>query len=160
MIRTCLFALLIAIASCKEAPKKEKTKIEEKFLLMEVDKDFSRLSEQKGMKAAFLEYIDSNGVLLRANNFPMLGADAVDYLIAQNDSTYILQWEPRNGEVAQSGELGYTYGIYALRPTATDTVLYGTYVSIWKKQKNGKWKFVLDTGNEGLGEIQPEEEEQ
>jgi ketosteroid isomerase-like protein len=26
----------------------------------------------------------------------------------------------------------------------------GTYVSIWKKDQFGNWKFVLDTGNEGL----------
>jgi ketosteroid isomerase-like protein len=33
-----------------------------------------------------------------------------------------------------------------------DTVLRGTYVSVWKKQKDGKWKFMLDTGNEGIGQ--------
>ncbi len=27
----------------------------------------------------------------------------------------------------------------------------GTYVYIWKKDSNGKWKFVLNSGNEGLG---------
>jgi hypothetical protein len=26
----------------------------------------------------------------------------------------------------------------------------GTYVSIWKKDENGNWKWVLDTGNPGL----------
>jgi len=119
---------------------------------MEVDRAFSVMSEEKGMKAAFLEYIDSNGVLLRPGNLPIAGADAIDYLIQQNDSAYTLKWEPRNGAVSKSGELGYTYGIYALRPSIKDTIIYGTYVSIWKKEKSGKWKFVLDTGNEGIGD--------
>jgi hypothetical protein len=26
----------------------------------------------------------------------------------------------------------------------------GTYCTVWKKDKDKKWKFVLDTGNEGL----------
>lgn len=26
----------------------------------------------------------------------------------------------------------------------------GKYVTIWEKQSNGSWKFVLDCGNEGL----------
>jgi ketosteroid isomerase-like protein len=39
-----------------------------------------------------------------------------------------------------------------MRPNSKDTVIYGTYTSIWKKEKNGKWKFVLDTGNEGIGD--------
>jgi len=124
----------------------------DKLNMMDADRAFSKMSEEKGMKNAFLEYIDSNGVLLRPNQLPVIGADAIDYLIQQNDSAYTLKWEPRNGTVAQSGDLGYTYGIYALQPKQKDTILYGTYVSIWKKQANGQWKYVLDSGNEGIGE--------
>jgi len=102
------------------------------------------------MKNAFIEYIDSNGVLLRPGHLPIIGANAIDYLIQQDDTGYTLSWEPRNAEVAKSGEMGYTYGIYAMRPKAKDTVIYGTYVSVWKKQQDGKWKLLLDTGNEGV----------
>ena len=119
--------------------------------MLEADRAFSRLSEEKGMKQAFLEYIDSNGVLLRPNHLPLLGADAIDFLIQQNDSAFTLKWEPRTGTVARSGELGYTYGIYELKPGTKDTIIYGNYVSIWKKQSDGKWKYVLDSGNEGIG---------
>ena len=63
-----------------------------------------------------------------------------------------MQWKPKGGTIAQSGELGYTYGLYVLKPAGKDTTLYGTYVSIWKKQTDGSWKFVLDSGNEGIGE--------
>ncbi len=83
---------------------------------------------------------------------PLLGADAIDFLIQQNDSSYTLKWEPKNGAVASSGDLGYTYGVYVLKPSTIDTLIYGTYVSIWKKGIDGKWKFVLDSGNEGIGE--------
>ncbi|MEY2916358.1 MAG: hypothetical protein RIS73_72 [Bacteroidota bacterium] len=127
---------------------------EEKQKMMDADRAFSKLSVQKGMKNAFLEYIDSNGVLLRPNQFPIVGADAIDFLIQINDSTYTLQWEPKSGAIAQSGELGYTYGLYALKPSGKDTTIYGTYVSIWKKQSDGSWKFVLDSGNEGVGEVE------
>jgi len=125
----------------------------DKLNMMEADRAFSKMSEEKGMKAAFLEYIDSNGVLLKPNRLPIVGADAIDYLIQQSDTGYTLKWEPRTGAVAHSGELGYTYGIYALTPNHQDTVIYGTYVSIWKKEVSGKWKYVLDSGNEGIGEV-------
>ena len=125
---------------------------DDKVKMMEADRAFSRLSEAKGMKNAFLDYIDSNGVLLRPDHLPLLGADAIDFLIQQNDSSYTLKWEPRNGTVAASGELGYTYGLYILRPSSKDTLIYGNYVSIWKKQADGAWKYILDSGNEGLGE--------
>ena len=115
------------------------------------------MSEEKGMKTAFIEYIDSNGVLLRPNRLPIIGADAIDYLIQQNDSDFTMTWEPKNGAIARSGELGYTYGIYAIRPANKDTILYGTYVSIWKKDKSGTWKYVLNSGNEGIEDINDEQ---
>lgn len=148
-----LLSFLTLVASCRFFEKKDKRNAEDEMLkMMDADRAFSKLSEEKGMKTAFLEYIDSNGVLLRPNHLPLVGADAIDFLIMQNDSSYILKWEPKGGTVANSGELGYTYGVYALRPSARDTMIYGNYVSIWKKQADGSWKYVLDSGNEGISE--------
>lgn len=154
MKRLLLFSLLFSlVGSCKYFDKKYKAGSEDdKMKMMEADRAFSRQSEAKGMKNAFLDYIDSNGVLLRAGHAPLMGADAIDFLVQQNDSAYTLKWEPKNGVVAASGDLGYTYGIYVLRPGTKDTLLYGTYVSVWKKQSDGNWKFVLDSGNEGIGD--------
>lgn len=157
----CFFSLL-SIFSCrqKDAEKNPSPSIsqadekENMLQIMEADKSFSNLSMEKGMKNAFIEYMDSNGILLRPDQHPIVGADAIDYLSQLNDSGYVLQWEPSEAIVAQSGDLGFTYGIYTLTPTAKDTVLKGTYVSIWRKQKNGSWKFLLDSGNEGLGNHQ------
>ena len=153
-----LFVTVMLLASCIFPKKKEpQADAFAKMEMMDADRAFSKMSEEKGMKTAFIEYLDSNGVLLRPNHLPIAGADAVDFLIQQNDTDYTMSWEPRNGVIAKSGELGYTYGIYALRPSTKDTVIYGTYVSIWKKEKGGRWKYVLDSGNEGLGENLPEQ---
>jgi ketosteroid isomerase-like protein len=150
-----LFIVIIGLmfSSCKNRDNNNKAGAFAKMDMMNADREFSAMSEKKGMKAAFIEYLDSNGVLLRPNRLPIAGADAVDFLIQQSDSDYTLTWEPKNGYVAKSGELGYTYGIYALRPSVKDTIIYGTYVSIWKKEKDGTWKYVLDTGNQGIGDI-------
>lgn len=103
------------------------------------------------MKNAFMQFIDSNGVLLRPDVTPVIGADAIDYLTATNDTGFTMSWQPESVVASRSGDLGYSYGIYKLIPKNADTVLYGTYVSIWKKNADGKWKFVLDSGNEGIG---------
>jgi ketosteroid isomerase-like protein len=116
--------------------------------MKKADIAFSDLSKQKGMTAAFLEYIDSTGVLLRPGHYPIIGKDAQTFLRAGEDSSFTLTWEPSAAEISASGELGFTYGIYTL--DLRDTAIKGTYVSIWKKQADGKWKFVLDTGNQGL----------
>jgi ketosteroid isomerase-like protein len=148
-------SLLIIIwfaASCNEKKEAITDTNTQRIELMNTDKAFSSLSEEKGMKAAFIEYIDSNGVLLKPDHLPIAGANAIDYLIQQNDTAFTLTWQPHNAVVAKSGDIGYTYGIYSFQPKLTDTILYGTYVSIWKKQSDGSWKFVLDSGNEGIGD--------
>jgi len=138
------------MAACTFSQKKaDLIKENSKDRLLQADREFSAMSAKEGMKNAFLEFIDSNGVLLRPGTVPIAGADAVDYLIAQNDTGYTMTWQATDGMVALSGEMGYTYGTYQLRPKGRDTVLQGTYVNIWKKQSDGKWKFVLDSGNEG-----------
>jgi ketosteroid isomerase-like protein len=143
--------LLITQSSCRSKTEADRKKALENMI--NTDKAFSEMSSQQGMKRAFIEFIDNNGVLLRANHLPIIGADAIDYLSRVNDSTYKLTWMVTGGNISSSEDLGYTYGIYKL--AMKDTSIRGTYVSIWKKQANGKWKFVLDSGNQGIGEKQP-----
>jgi ketosteroid isomerase-like protein len=156
MNKLLLFIVIVCTtSSCNLfSSKKPASGPEDKQKMIDADKAFSAMSVEKGMKNAFLEYIDSNGVLLKPNRYPIIGADAIDYLIQMDDSAYTLEWQPKFGAVAASGDLGYTYGLYALKPKGKDTTIYGTYISIWKKQSDGSWKFVLDSGNEGLSEEQ------
>lgn len=149
----CTFILFcFAISACK--PKEENnfaTADNNKEALLETDRQFANMCSQKGMKEAYLDYIDSNGVLLRPNAFPIVGADAVDFIIAQKTEDLMLTWRPKDAAVAASGELAYTYGTYKIEVKGTAENLQGSYVTIWRKQIDGKWKFVLDTNNEGLG---------
>lgn len=120
--------------------------------VMDADRAFSKYSEEKGLRAAFTEYIDSNGILLRPNIVPLVEGNAMDFISMADDKDFMMTWEPKSAMVAASGELAFTYGIYSMKPNNSDSVQYGTYVTIWKKQANGKWKFVLQSGNEGVGE--------
>ena len=145
-MKLLLLILCLTTLACNLAADQKKWKAE----LMKTDREFSDMSRQKGMKSAFIDYIDNDGILLRTNHMPIVGADAIDFLSLVNDSSYTLTWSPKAAHVAESGDLGFTYGTYDLK--LSDTLLKGNYVSIWKKQKDGKWKFVLDSGNEGLGD--------
>jgi len=119
--------------------------------LLNTDRAFSKMSEEEGVKNAFIKYIDSDGVLLRPNQYPIVGADAMDFISQNDDSTVTMTWEPKGGTIAQSGELGYTYGIYTIKLKRKNKTVQGTYVSVWKKQRDGEWRFIMDSGNEGVG---------
>lgn len=146
-----LLCVVLVLGSCQElAFRKKDERVDALNTMQQTDADFSETSRKKGFKAAFLEYIDEDGALLRPNRMPIVGADAVEYLSAINDSTVQLTWEPLGGDVAKAGDMGYTYGTYLMKDSANE--VHGTYVTVWRKNPDGKWKFVLDSGNQGIGE--------
>jgi len=139
---------LIFILSCSETPKKPVTGI-----LMQTDRDFSDMSVKEGMFKAFLFYIAEDGVMLRNNSFPAKGKETLAKRFeGKTDTTFILSWEPLYEKISESGDLGYTYGLHTNKDKLTGEVSRGTYVTIWLKQPDGSWKYVLDTGTQGLPE--------
>ena len=116
--------------------------------IKKAEADFSNLSAKVGMRKAFLQYLDTTGVLLRSGHNPIVGKAARDFLNPINDSAFTLTWVPSAAYASLLGDMGYAYGIYTYKDK--DTTTYGTYVSIWKRQPDGSWKYVLDTGNSGI----------
>lgn len=144
---TLMFCLWINICP-QEVNKKG---IEEKML--QTDRDFSALSRSNGINYAFAFYAAEDAVLLRRDKMPIKGKEEIRKLFSKPDTSFTLIWEPMAGYVADSGELGYTYGTYTVlmkNAGREEKSGEGTYCSIWRKNEKGEWKYVLDTGNEGL----------
>ncbi len=140
--------ILIVNISCVKETKKYTTGI-----LMQTDRDFSAMSVKEGMFKAFLFYVADSGVFLRNNSYPEVGRNRLQERFAgKSDTSFILSWEPVFEKISESGDLGYTYGIHTNTVKATGEVTRGTYVTIWQKQPDGTWKYVLDTGTQGLPE--------
>jgi ketosteroid isomerase-like protein len=142
--------ILILIISCAEYDKKAPAGI-----LLQSDRDFSTMSVKEGMFKAFLFYIAEDGVILRNNSLPSKGKKTLkDRFVGKSDTSFVLSWEPLFEKISENGDLGYTYGIHTNTDKATGKITKGTYITIWQKQTDGSWKFVLDTGTQGLPDIQ------
>ena len=61
-----------------------------------------------------------------------------------------LTWYPVLADAAQSGDLGYTTGPWTSFLNDTPQAA-GEYVTVWRKQPDDKWKFVVDVGIERIG---------
>ena len=144
MKRYCIVFIILAVgfsACVKPIPED----------LFKVDKEFSALSKEKGMKYAFLEYAADSAVLLQRNIMPIIGKMAIHSSFeAFSDTGFMLTWEPLDADISKSGDLGYTYGLYTSLIKSDNSLSRGKYVTVWKKQADGSWKYVLDGGNEGL----------
>jgi ketosteroid isomerase-like protein len=150
-INIMLFVIILSgifILSCSRADKKGSG-----GSLLRADRDFSDMSVKEGMFKAFLFYMAEDGVILRDNSYPSKGKeDLRKRFEGRSDTSFVLSWEPVYEKIAGSGDLGYTYGIHSNLDKATGKVTKGTYITIWKKQPDESWKFVLDTGTQGLPE--------
>ena len=138
--------ILLSLVACNPAERLDQMAEE----LMDADRAFSALSAREGMNVAFTTFCAEDGVLLRPSSLPIEGKSAVKELISQtDDSGFVLTWEPHHGQVARSGDLGYTYGVFTMKAKESEQVQQGTYVSVWVRE-NGEWRWVLDTGNQGI----------
>jgi len=108
------------------------------------ERAFSKLSEEKGIKEAFLTYLADDSIVFRPRPVP----GRKTYEAAPDDSPALLTWEPAYAEAALDGDLGYTTGPYELKNRSDPGAQprYGHYVSIWQKQPGGVWRVVLDAG--------------
>jgi len=108
--------------------------------LVEAERAFARLSVEKGMMTAFLEYLAGDAVLFRPG--PVNGKEAIR---ARGERPVVLDWEPSFADVAASGDFGYTTGPWTLKIKGDTTTLHGHFVSVWRKEKDG-WKVAVDLG--------------
>lgn len=117
--------------------------------LLDIDRQFSKLSLEKGIYIAFDTFMADSAIMYRENGLPMKGRTEIrDILSKGNGGT--LQWEPFFADIASSGNLGYTLGEYEYSfadSTGRKQSEFGNYVTIWQKQADGNWKFVFDAGN-------------
>ena len=104
------------------------------------------------MAEAFLFYAAENVIKMKEKQFPNMNKDDMrkDFENFNPATAPILSWEPVRAEMAESGDLGYTFGNWIIKGKDESGNIkegYGVYVTIWKKQNDGSWKFVLDGGN-------------
>jgi ketosteroid isomerase-like protein len=143
-----IMILIALFISCAKNNQKQSAGI-----LLQTDAGFSAMSAKEGMFKAFLHYMAEDGVILRNNSFPSKGRSSLmKYFSGKSDSGFILTWEPLYEKISESGDMGYTYGIYTSTEKSNGIKSGGTYITVWQKQSDGSWKFVLDTGTSGLPE--------
>jgi len=143
-ITVALLLLLLFAATSVATKQKSPTGSD---LLRQLEADFVADVAKHG-HAAFITHFADDGVeIVDGGGFDTLG-DMRKQPPWPEGTT--LTWTPVKAEMAASGDLGYTYGTYIYTAKNEDGKLvanYGKYTSIWKKQKDGQWKVVVDMGN-------------
>jgi ketosteroid isomerase-like protein len=141
MYRMLTLVFFIFSACNNQADFSEKAKEE----IIKTDKAMSDIAVKEGFFKTLLLYADDSVVKPSEGKLPIIGKTNLQNDWSGKKDLKNISWEPFKAEAARSGDLGYTLGRW--KATSKDTVDYGFYYTIWKKQPDGKWKFVVDGGN-------------
>ncbi|HXM60468.1 MAG TPA: DUF4440 domain-containing protein [Terriglobales bacterium] len=118
--------------------------------LIQLEADFMKAAAERGSQG-YMSYYADDAVELPNGADMFRGKESIVKTMGfLDDKNNHLTWTPVFADMAASGDLGYTYGTFEFRSKDKDgksTVEYGKYASIWKKQKDGSWKVVMDMGN-------------
>ena len=115
--------------------------------LVDTERAFARAAAERNTREAFLAFIADNGILFRPN-----AVNGKKWLqespTPASTKRALLSWQPIFADLSQAQDLGYTTGPWEYKEDINDRepVAYGNFVTVWKRQSDGSWKFVIDLG--------------
>lgn len=115
--------------------------------MVKTEQAFSKMAEEKNTRDAFMAYIADDGLLFRpgaVNGKKWM----IEHPVPPSDKKPLLAWQPSFAGMSASGDMGFTTGPWEAKGDIKDEKPsgYGHFVTVWKKQADGSWKFVVDLG--------------
>jgi ketosteroid isomerase-like protein len=148
------FLALLFLAFVGNSPGAGQDKLRQE--LATTERSFCAETARLGIADAFLEYMAENCFLpdrlaLSRSEYKKAVEEArakagPSHKPGTNPNVQ-LTWSPLKVEVSNDGTLGYTWGRYDFISKAKDGKAdssTGIYLTIWRRQADGSWKFVYD----------------
>ena len=137
----CFAALVVAMVSPALAGPVDE--------MLAADRAFAEMAKDDGVPAAFAAYAAEDVHMFPEGGQPYSGRDAMMAKFANWPEGAVMSWTPAEGMASKGGDFGFTWGryVYTAKSENGPAEAHGKYVSIWRKEKDGAWKFVADIGN-------------
>ena len=152
-----LVACALALTACNQqgtttmrAPLPEDHSAQAVQEILAADRAFNDEAKAKGTGPAFADFMDSKqGMLIQPNSEPIKGRDAIYNANYDGIVPAPLTWAPDAAFASKSGDFGASWGHWTYdgkKPDGAPTHATGKYVTVWRKDANGVWKGLMDTG--------------
>jgi ketosteroid isomerase-like protein len=145
--RLFLAAALLAFTPLLLSAAPDKAKLKAEVAAME--DAFCAMAKEKGLLAAFQHFAAPDVTFIDTDPRKWRGPAAVLQRIGPDQPGTSLTWSAYYTDVSDDGTLGYNYGRYEWRgpgPDGKERVGTGWFLTIWKKQPDGTWRYVMDNG--------------
>lgn len=126
--------------------------------MVDTERSFAKMSEDQDTRSAFLAFIAEDGILFRPR--AVKGKQwLAEHPAPQSDKRPLLSWYPAVAGMARAGDMGYTTGPWEFKSDIHDAkaIAWGHFLTVWKRQPDGSWKFAIDLGTSHSQPSQAEE---
>ncbi len=142
--------LLALVVFATPAWSKDPSKIEKARKAIEkAEADFEKARAERGLEGWLSFFADDTADFSRTGPLTFTKEEMRKRLEKSFDPADKLTWHPVRVDVAESGDLAYSVGVWQLvtkDAEGKEVTQTGKYLTAWKKQKDGSWKVVADTG--------------
>jgi ketosteroid isomerase-like protein len=114
--------------------------------MADAERAFAASARELGVRDAFLKFLTADAVMFLPD--PVAAHEGLVNSPSVPFADEPLTWEPRLGDIAASGELGWLTGPSAMavaRGSDRDP-RHTNYLSVWKRQPDGAWRVIIDVG--------------
>lgn len=147
----CVLLLLgtISIGVAQKEQQKPAPKVEKSSLHGMVDTElaFARMSAEQGTRPAFMAFIADDGILFRPR--AVKGKKwMTEHPVPPSDKRPWLSWYPIVADISLAEDMGYSTGPWEYKADIHEAapVAWGNFLTVWKRQPDRSWKFVIDLG--------------
>jgi len=110
--------------------------------MADTERAFARHAQEASVREAFIEFFADESIGFEPGPVPARQSLRKRPL---SPVRVALQWEPRYGDIAKAGDLGYLTGP-AERTAPGKPTSFSSYFSVWKRQADGEYRVILDVG--------------
>jgi ketosteroid isomerase-like protein len=140
MLRVVFVFLSLALTSFSTLAQPEASPLER---MIAAEHSFAKLASEKGNRTAFLSYLTDDAIMFVPDK-----SNAKTYWTNRPESPVFIAWAPNFADISSNGLMGYTTGNaeYRLKGKDDQPTVWGHFVTVWLRQPDGNYKWVLDLG--------------
>lgn len=149
MERLRAFLAIFLVVSTLAYGATKTTREQERQAIAKAEADFEKARADRGLEGWLSFFAEDTADFVRGGPFTFTKEEMRKHLQKDFDPADQLRWKPVKIEVADSGDLAYSLGTWQLKgkdPKGNAVTQTGQYITVWKKQRDGSWKVVADTG--------------
>ncbi|MDX2237363.1 MAG: hypothetical protein NW203_07345 [Hyphomonadaceae bacterium] len=122
--------------------------------LLDADRAFNAKAQADGVPAAFAHFAAEDAAHFTPGEEPARTPEERAARWRDWGEADALAWAPMHAEVSDRGDLGWTWG-NAVRTGADGAAQTARYVTVWRRNYDGAWRFVADIGVAGPPLVAP-----